>query len=428
MGGPVAPAPDADPMQIIQQHQLQRLQKDYTKDENPYGSPQNHPGFLGKLAHGLNVATGGINRRTDEEQGIEKELSGTVGDVAANREKNATSGHLEAETPEVAPNAESERNARDVGTATAQQALDMGPSLIVGHAHAVNQAIAAGRNPADDPIVQQYEDAIQSTQRAQASKAFQHVAGTAGGKDMYANYDPNKGVYTDLQGNVLTDFKPKDKAMQGALGQYAPVRLLTSLMQTAYRDNPALLPVLKPLMSKIMAQYGGEGAAETMAAIPAGQPENSEGAPIGLSMPEAPTGATRSRGQFAESVLPSMEDAKTEIANLGDQLGPMAGRYNELATSKIGAYGPEFTGLQTTLHNVATAWMRLHANSDAARQDFINQLRAAQSPENLVAALDSIEKQAKDYVNQGKGRSAKNAGGGNAPKVLKFNPSTGRLE
>ena len=368
-----------------------------------------------------------LNKEVERSQNA-NELKGLEKQDETEKNDFASRNFEQAQTAEIAPNSESQRKARDVETATAQQALDMGPSLLVGHAHAVNQAIAAGRNPADDPIVQQYEDAIQSTQRAQASKAFQHVAGTAGGKDIYANYDPNKGVYTDLQGNVLTDFKPKDKAMQGAFGQYAPVRLLTSAMQMAYKDNPALLPVLKPLMEKVMAQYGGDNTAEAMAAIPAGQPENSEGAPIGLSMPEAPTGATRSRGQFAESVLPSIDSAKTEIANLGDQLGPMAGRYNELATSKIGAYGPEFTGLQTTLHNVATAWMRLHANSDAARQDFINQLRAAQSPENLIAALDSIEKQAKDYVNQGKGRSAKNAGGGNAPKVLKFNPSTGRLE
>ena len=34
------------------------------------------------------------------------------------------------------------------------------------------------------------------------------------------------------------------------------------------------------------------------------QPENAQGVPIGLSQPESPTGATRSRGQFAESILP----------------------------------------------------------------------------------------------------------------------------
>ena len=34
-------------------HEQQRLAKDYQKDADPYGSADNHPGFWGKIAHGL---------------------------------------------------------------------------------------------------------------------------------------------------------------------------------------------------------------------------------------------------------------------------------------------------------------------------------------------------------------------------------------
>jgi len=405
MGGPVAPAPEPqDPLQPVMQHLQGRLNKDYEKDANPYGSPQNHPGVFGKIAHALNVATGGENRRMDEEQGIEKRIGETVGDQSKNAYQGAETAHLNAETPEVAPNAESERGERAVDTATKQQALDMGPSLATAYAHRVNQVIQEGGDPSTDATVQHLHSAIEDLQKSGSAKAFQHVAGTSGGKDMYANYDPNKGEYTDLAGNVLTDFKPKDKAMQGALGQYAPVRLLTSLMQTAYKDNPALLPVLKPLMSKIMAQYGGEGAADVMAEIPEGQPHASSGSAIGLSMPEAPTGATRSRGQFAGEVLPTMQEAGVEVQKLGDKLGPFMGRISDLLTSKIGAYGPEFSGLQSDLHNIATGWGRLHGNSVETMKQFTDDLNASKDPANLAEKLRHYERQAKIYKTGGTGR------------------------
>ena len=46
-----------------------RLMADYKKDADPYGSPDNHPGFFGKFLHGLNVATGGVNRRQFKSRG-----------------------------------------------------------------------------------------------------------------------------------------------------------------------------------------------------------------------------------------------------------------------------------------------------------------------------------------------------------------------
>lgn len=246
---------------------------------------------------------------------------------------------------------------------------------------------------------------IQST----STHPFQHVAGTSGGKEIYANYDPATGVFTDLTGKALTDFVPANKAMQGAYGGFGPAFLAYRMLNSAYNENPALLPHIAPLIAKMLAQPGETpeqraSLEATLGTVPAGQPENEAGMALGLRMPGAPTGATRSRGQFAESIEPSIASAEKQINSLGADLGPMAGRWNELYTGKLGEYGPQFSGLQTDLKNIGAAWMRLHANSETARQEFEGALRGAQSPANLIANLNAIQRQAHDYVLEGKGR------------------------
>lgn len=123
MGGPVAPDPttiaaamppqpkvtQAGPQKMQTDHLQSTLARDYQKDADPYGSPDNHPGFLGKLAHAFSHATGGDTRRQWEEQGIAKQLNSVVGDESKNAAQDAQTAHTNAETPEVAPNAESSR-------------------------------------------------------------------------------------------------------------------------------------------------------------------------------------------------------------------------------------------------------------------------------------------------------------------------------
>jgi hypothetical protein len=110
-------APSKMSLQPEEENLNNRLMADYKKDSDPYGSPDNHPGFFGKFLHGLNVATGGVNRRAFEEQGLEKRAEGlsklesdeNLQGATAGKEV-ADTGKTNAETPEVAPNAESNRN------------------------------------------------------------------------------------------------------------------------------------------------------------------------------------------------------------------------------------------------------------------------------------------------------------------------------
>ena len=207
----------------------------------------------------------------------------------------------------------------------------------------------------------------------------------------------------------MAKIKGGGKAEQGAYGGFGPAFMAYRMLQSAYNENPALLPIIAPKVAQIL---GEPGAAAQLAQVPAGQPRDDQGNPIGRMMPGAPTGATRSRGQFAEAIRPAISDASKEITQLGDQLGPFQGRWNEFYQGKLGADAPQYAGLRTELHNVATAWMRLHANSDAAREDFLKTLRTAQTPADLISSLNSIDQQAQDYVKAGQGRPDKLGVGG----------------
>lgn len=212
MGMPKVNGPASLPgLMARKQDKLMALQK---KDDDPYGSPDNHPGFLGKVLHGLNVATGGPGRRAYEEQGLEsrlqdlskeasmenlqgaeaeKDVSDTTGQNLKN--ENAPQEEADAHNQSVATtgNLNSETHDRD---ATAAQ----GPSLALAYSHAVNQALKAGRDPAQDPVVQHLSDAITSIQRQPVDKPAGMHAVTL---DI-----PGKGRVagkTDAQGNLLLE-------------------------------------------------------------------------------------------------------------------------------------------------------------------------------------------------------------------------------
>lgn len=230
---------------------------------------------------------------------------------------------------------------------------------------------------------------------------------------------------------AMAKIKGGDKGLKGAYGGFGPAFLAYRMLDMAYNDNPKLLPVLSPLIARMLAQPGEtpeqtNALQSTIGALPTGQPENAGGEAIGLRMPESPTGATRSRGQFAQSILPDMGEVEQQIKALGPDLGPYQGRWNEFYQGKLGADAPQYAGLRSSLHNIATAWMRLHGNSEKTMNDFLQTLRTAQTPDDLLAALGSIESQAEHYVGEGAGRPGQKMGGApwappqgapNAPKT-----------
>ena len=112
--------PKGSPMSPTEQYERQlnkRLMGDYEKDANPYGSPTNHPGKMGKVLHALSFATGGPGRRFLEEQqlgkqveGIDAGLSKEALESAQAGEAGARQGLTEEQTKEMPEKTKSEEN------------------------------------------------------------------------------------------------------------------------------------------------------------------------------------------------------------------------------------------------------------------------------------------------------------------------------
>jgi hypothetical protein len=86
------------PMERYEDHLATKQMADYAKDENPYGSDNNHPGVFGKILHGLSVATGGPNRRLFAENQREQQIEGTEKNIGEQALQGAQTGNQQAET------------------------------------------------------------------------------------------------------------------------------------------------------------------------------------------------------------------------------------------------------------------------------------------------------------------------------------------
>ena len=189
-----------------------RLEKDYQKDLHPWGTPENHPGVWGKIGHAVSVATGGPNRRLMEESGLEGRLNKLAELQSQLGEQGAQTSHLKEETAEMPGKAESEEGLQGAETEEAQAKIANGPDLATAYAHAVNQAIKNGQDPAQDPIVQHLSDAITGLQKQPASKGREHVNLQDGKHAPFGgSFDPETGKYFDGSGNEIAKPVPYEK-------------------------------------------------------------------------------------------------------------------------------------------------------------------------------------------------------------------------
>jgi hypothetical protein len=220
---PISPAPKSPMEQQIGNDQ-QRLEKVRWEQQNPWGTPENHPGKLGKLAHVFsslgNIAgdifapgvmaniPGTQMNRNMQEGGLAKRLNAEIGDESTNAYRDAETGKTEAETPQIAPDAESKRNLEGAQADEAHNKIAQGPDLAQAYAHAVGQAIKNGTDPAQDPIVQHLSDAITSIQKQTAPKGAHFIQREIGGK-------PHTVAVDDLSGADIRD--------EGETGEKPPV-------------------------------------------------------------------------------------------------------------------------------------------------------------------------------------------------------------
>lgn len=188
--------PKMSPLAAQEEHINKNLMADYQKDADPYGSPDNHPGFLGRLLHGLNVATGGVNRRGYEEQGLEKRVQ----DIGKQESEQGLQGS------ETAKNTE---DANEMPQRAADKHALVAPT--VGHINAETEGL---KHPADkDPYMATYRSlttmGMSPTEALQEIEKDKALALKSPGLHYETTVDPKTGkpeTYgLDEQGNKKVD-------------------------------------------------------------------------------------------------------------------------------------------------------------------------------------------------------------------------------
>lgn len=172
-----------------------------------------------------------------------------------------------------------------------------------------------------------------------------------------------------------------------------------SILQHGYSDNPALLKILPQFAEKMGITLSPEDQAVLSTPPPGWQYDPVTGKPIGTHSPQFASGQTKQRMQFSQEVLPTLKDTMQQIRSNPNLVGVISGRANDIWTGKIGSPNAPYYSLLTNLHNIATAWSKIHTDTDKARQEFTDLLSSAQSPANLLAALGAIGDQMNIYAN-----------------------------
>jgi hypothetical protein len=226
--GPTLPATESGRDQV----ELDRLRDE---QKHPWGTPENHPGTLGKIGHVLsrigNIAGDvvapatmaiipgtDLNRRV-EERGLENRVASTGKEEAAESEAKAREASEEplraAQADEASARAESLRNPKAEKPESVQQE----------YADAVADAQKRGVDPAKDPKVQQLSDAITSLQKEPAApKENKAVAGTVAGRPAWG-VQTEKGWIDPQTQQPIPDFRPAPN-----YAQVAPATRTTELL------------------------------------------------------------------------------------------------------------------------------------------------------------------------------------------------------
>jgi hypothetical protein len=405
-----APAP-ASPDQIS--NDQQQLEKVRWQQANPWGTPENHPGKLGKIAHAFstlgniagdifapavtaNIPGSQLNLK-GQEQGLTHRLNAEIGDESQNAYRNAETGKTQEETAEAPGKAASEEGLQGAQTAEAQAKVNQGPDLATAYAHRVNQVLKEGGDPATDPTVMHLQDAITSIQRQPAPRADESkttdILGPDGKEHTMGWDDKTKRYDVDMgrKGEKPTQAPGVTMIVPGADGQQRVERLTTG-------------------------QTVAPGAQTA----------------TGINAENTPTMQQRTAAGRAATVVAMAPEVLGRIDSMASKLGPVEGRWNDFMQGKVGMDDPDFAALRSDLLMMSSAVALAHAQGrlpENLREEFDHAINAPkQTPQNLKATIQTMLPWLQKMQEQGHPQNGGAPQGGNEPKVLKFNQATGRLE
>ena len=309
------------------------------KMDNPWGSPGNHPGVLGKIGHVVGNAMGAFSPQAElqaEERGSRaaETHEAEMGQKAAQTgEEKAATEHTQQETA----------NLKNPPAKSLQDQL----------AARVAQDQKEGKDPAQDTLAQQISDQITSLQR-QPNQQEENLDKQYNDAIAKGDHDGAKRILGEMH--------------DMAVAKQAPQR---------------------PPQTLVVEPGGKVETARPGSTLPEGTQNVG-----GFSTMGRPTTQERNVGAQAQMAAAGIPGVVSEIDRLKDQLGPVSGRWNEFMQGRVGMENPEMAGLRADLLMVASAVALAHARGrlpENLRQEFDNAINAPkQDPENLKAVLNHI--------------------------------------
>lgn len=359
----------------------ERIQQEEYKKQHPWGSPvSEHPGFLGKVAHGLakagNIAGDvfapatmalipgtDLNKRVQEASdvaGLEKaQQEERLGGEAKSKEELEAAQTEALKNPQPKPKEESwkvvpgmigpkgqvlqeEQNSGQVRWAP-------GIEGIGGKEGSYNIAEELHKEHPDWPP-EQIQDAL--------AKSTNPIAGEVGNQQAFGVYDPRKGWVDPETKQPIKGFKPAPSKFPRVFPVNDAAGNITGY-NVIIGDTTEFMPV---------GRFGGPGNV----------------------IPPKPTSTTLTMSQMAKTIEPQIDRYNKEIDAIADRMGPAVGRWNDFMTGKVGADDPKFAGFLSDTDALASAITRTHFGASGGQQyidDMKKSFRASQSPEDLKARV-----------------------------------------
>lgn len=139
----------------------------------------------------------------------------------------------------------------------------------------------------------------------------------------------------------------------------------------------------------------------------------------GMSSMAVPTTNTRAMSERAPRVQNFVQRINDLLDANEKQFGPLAGRWNDFASGKIGLPNRGFKQLQTNMDLLETSLMNMHVGargSEKIMEHFHNMIGGAkQDPENIRAALEEIKRYADEVAKEGGPKTANSSRTNPAP-------------
>lgn len=374
--GPASQTTVFAPLEGAEQHMSGRLSKDYQKDEDPYGSPDNHPGVFGKILHGLNVATGGENRRNWEEMGLQKSLEQLMGEQSKEGLEGAQAGNLEAtagktneETAEMPERTQSEEDLQRAET---------------GHTEAETGAI---KNP---------------------PPSWKAIPGLVGPNGQPIEYDEHTGAMRlgGIAGAQQLKQPRPDSPEQQYIDEYQRLHPGSTVAdaERAYSTDTQRAPQALIFSPDQQGGYTAQNVRPGSTVAPGSQTA------AGMNAVNTPTMQQRTAAGRAQVVVDMAPEVLQRIDTLAPKLGPVEGRWNDFMQGKVGSDDPDFAALRSDLLMMSSAVALAHAQGrlpENLREEFDRAINSPkQTPGNLKATIQTMIPWLQAMQRQGKPNSA----------------------